>query len=225
MIRPISHARYRTPARLSLSAQDALAIRAQHGDTAARDRLIESMLPVIAKRVSNISKLSEDREDYVQEAALHLFSSIDRYEPERGHFLAFALRWAEGGRRVWLHRQAWGRSYRTGRVAFHSLDAPMGEDRTYADTLPAEPDESVERESTRAAVREAIRFAGLAPQEKRLLACVMADGMEPGFQSRAADAMNLSRQRIGQLWLGRTGNGGLFAKLRTALAPLEQEAA
>lgn len=212
--------RYPKAKRLSLAEQDALAVRAKAGDLAARNALIEAVIPAIATKAKRISKPGEDVEDYVQEAAIKLLESVKRYEPAKGHFLVFALPWASGARRLWMHKQGWARAYRGTDVSFRSMDAPLGEDRTLADTLIAEPDDKVERESTVRAIRARIAVMRLSKPERRLLDEALKTDLSNGFQAICADAMGLSRQRIGQLWQGRngTGNIGVVGKLRRSLA-------
>ena len=214
--------------RLTVEEQDALAVRAKAGDLEARNRLVESVMPTIASQARRISRPGEDVDDYAQEAALKIIENVVRYEPRKGHFLAFVLPWSAGARHIWQHKQGWQRASAQ-RLSFASIDAPVSDDNgksaTLANFIPDERDDSLERESTRLAVRESIRLTDLTPQERRVVSIGIELGMESGFQTRCAEMMCLSRERISQLWNGAGRKVGAVAKLRRSLAWLEREAA
>ena len=61
-------------------------LRAYHeaGDRAARDRLVEEMLPLVRSLASRYAGRGEHVEDLVQVGAIGLIKAIDRFDLERG---------------------------------------------------------------------------------------------------------------------------------------------
>ena len=61
-------------------------LRAYHeeGDRAARDRLVEEMLPLVRSLASRYAGRGEQVEDLVQVGAIGLIKAIDRFDLERG---------------------------------------------------------------------------------------------------------------------------------------------
>jgi RNA polymerase sigma-B factor len=74
-------------------------MRAYHedGDLAARERLIETYLPLVVSIARTYMHRGERLEDLVQVGAIGLIKAVDRFEPERGVTLAaFAIPTIEG---------------------------------------------------------------------------------------------------------------------------------
>src|SRR4051794_9145660 len=64
----------------------------EHGDTAARERLVEMHLPLVDSLVRRHASIAEDYEDLFQVGYIGLINAIDRFDPERGQDLpAFAV--------------------------------------------------------------------------------------------------------------------------------------
>jgi RNA polymerase primary sigma factor len=73
---------------------EALAARAQRGDAAAREQLIERLLPLVAAQARRHRTDGLEPADLVQEGVVGLLRAIARFEPERGvPFLAYAAWW------------------------------------------------------------------------------------------------------------------------------------
>jgi RNA polymerase sigma factor (sigma-70 family) len=72
----------------------ALALRAQAGDSSAREQLIERLLPLVSAYARRFPTEGLDQTDLLQEGIVGLLRALDRYEPERGvPFTAFATWW------------------------------------------------------------------------------------------------------------------------------------
>jgi RNA polymerase sigma-B factor len=79
----------------------------RRGDRAARDTLIERLLP-LARRVARSYGHDRYFDDLMQAASLGLFKAVDRYDPRRGTSLtAYAMPMMAGEVRRWLRDHAW----------------------------------------------------------------------------------------------------------------------
>jgi RNA polymerase sigma factor (sigma-70 family) len=68
--------------------------RAQAGDTAARERLIGNLLPLIGAVARRFRTDGLDQTDLIQEGIVGLLRALERYDPERGvPFAAYATWW------------------------------------------------------------------------------------------------------------------------------------
>jgi RNA polymerase sigma-B factor len=56
----------------------------ERGDTAARDRLVENLMPLVRSLAARYSGRGEQLEDLVQVGAIGLIKAIDRFDSERG---------------------------------------------------------------------------------------------------------------------------------------------
>src|SRR5439155_227381 len=64
----------------------------RHGDTGARDALLERFMPLARSLARRYGRSSEPFEDLLQVAALGLLKALDRYDADRGHpFPSFAV--------------------------------------------------------------------------------------------------------------------------------------
>jgi RNA polymerase sigma-B factor len=80
----------------------------RNGDTAARDRLIEEMLPLVRALAARYSGRGEAVEDLVQVGAIGLIKAIDRFDPERGVELStYAVPTVVGEIRRHFRDKAW----------------------------------------------------------------------------------------------------------------------
>jgi RNA polymerase sigma factor (sigma-70 family) len=73
---------------------DALARRAQTGDTAAREELIQRLLPLVHSTARRYRTEGLEEADLLQEGIVGLLRALQRFDPERGvPFAAFATWW------------------------------------------------------------------------------------------------------------------------------------
>jgi RNA polymerase sigma-B factor len=80
----------------------------EHGDTAARDRLIRQYLPLVRKLARRHVGRGEQLEDLVQVGSIGLINAIDRFELDRGVDLAtFAIPTIDGEIKRHLRDRAW----------------------------------------------------------------------------------------------------------------------
>lgn len=61
------------------------------GDTAARDELVERLLPLARRLASRYRNSAESRDDLEQVAYLGLLKAIERADPDRGELVRFAV--------------------------------------------------------------------------------------------------------------------------------------
>jgi RNA polymerase sigma factor (sigma-70 family) len=68
--------------------------RAQAGDTAAREQLIDRLLPLVSSLARRFRAEGLDQTDLIQEGIVGLLRALERYDPERGvPFAAYAGWW------------------------------------------------------------------------------------------------------------------------------------
>jgi RNA polymerase sigma-B factor len=70
---------------------EALLSAYRDGDSAAREELIDQLLPVARRLASRYRHSSEEREDLEQVAYLGLLKAIERADPQRGPLMRFAI--------------------------------------------------------------------------------------------------------------------------------------
>ena len=68
-----------------------LQLRCKQGDIAAKDELVERFMPLAKRLASRYRNGSESQEDLQQVAYLGLLKAIDRYDPDAGPFMRFAV--------------------------------------------------------------------------------------------------------------------------------------
>ena len=71
--------------------EHALHVRASEGALEARDELVERFMPLAKRLASRYRNGSDSQEDLQQVAYLGLLKAIDRYDPEAGPFMRFAI--------------------------------------------------------------------------------------------------------------------------------------
>lgn len=72
----------------------ALVVRAQAGDLAAREQLIDRLLPLVSALARRFRTEGLDQTDLIQEGIVGLLRALGRYDPARGvPFAAFAAWW------------------------------------------------------------------------------------------------------------------------------------
>ena len=72
----------------------ALAVRAQGGDSAAREQLIELLLPLVSSYARRFPTEGLEQTDLLQEGVVGVLRALDRYQPDLGvPFAAFATWW------------------------------------------------------------------------------------------------------------------------------------
>jgi len=71
-----------------------LVARARAGDAAARERLIDRLLPLVSSLARRFRTEGLDQTDLIQEGIVGLLRALERYDPQRGvPFAAFATWW------------------------------------------------------------------------------------------------------------------------------------
>ncbi|HZU20918.1 MAG TPA: RNA polymerase sigma factor RpoD/SigA [Gaiellaceae bacterium] len=71
-----------------------LVARAQAGEAAAREQLIERLLPLVSSLARRFRTEGLDQTDLIQEGIVGLLRALERYDPDRGvPFAAFATWW------------------------------------------------------------------------------------------------------------------------------------
>jgi RNA polymerase sigma-B factor len=82
--------------------------RKQAGDPVARDRLVELYLPLAHRLASRYRNSGEPLDDLKQVASVGLINSIDRYDPETGPFVRYAVPNILGELKRYFRDKAWG---------------------------------------------------------------------------------------------------------------------
>lgn len=76
----------------SANLADSLAVEARRDD-GARARLVEEGMPLLRRLVRRYAGRGVDTDDLLQEAVVGLLRAVERYEPSRGPFAAWAVLW------------------------------------------------------------------------------------------------------------------------------------
>jgi RNA polymerase sigma factor (sigma-70 family) len=93
-VREIVSRSARTDVGVSDDRATALAIQAQAGDTRARERLIELLLPLVSSYARRFPTEGLEESDLLQEGVVGVLRALDRYQPDVGvPFPAFATWW------------------------------------------------------------------------------------------------------------------------------------
>ena len=71
-----------------------LAVKAQHGDKAARNKIINSNLRFVVKVAKKYQNHGLELEDLISEGNIGLLTAIDKFDPSKGfHFISYAVWW------------------------------------------------------------------------------------------------------------------------------------
>jgi RNA polymerase sigma-32 factor len=204
----------RDPARLSRDEEQALARRFRdHGDIAARDRLVLAHLP-LGRALANRAKAGGvPREDLEQQAVLGLIRSVESFDPERGlRFNTFARWWVRAFLDRYILRNARlvrpslgkGRGKRLAGIRVVSLDQPIGGDEeglrladVFADEAPL-PDE-LAAVSIDGEVRASRIDVALASLDARSRAVVEGRFLEGARLRVIGERLGLSKERVRQI--------------------------
>lgn len=91
------------PAPLPAAEQAALCLRAQNGDIAARNKLVETSLRLVMHRVEAFARDRDDKADLVSEGAFGLIRAVEKFDPTFGaSFATYARAWIDNAVRLAL---------------------------------------------------------------------------------------------------------------------------
>jgi RNA polymerase sigma-B factor len=79
----------------------------EHGDLAARERLIQQYMPLVKSLARRHSMGGELYEDLVQVGCIGLIKAVDRFDPQRAEFGAFVIPNVAGEIKRYLRDRAW----------------------------------------------------------------------------------------------------------------------
>jgi RNA polymerase sigma-B factor len=80
----------------------------QHGDTGAREALVQRFMPLARSLARRYDRSSEPYEDLMQVASLGLLKALDRFDPDRGpSFASFAIPTILGEMRRYFRDSGW----------------------------------------------------------------------------------------------------------------------
>ena len=66
--------------------------KAQRGDREARGQIVQQYMGMVVNEAKRAAKQHADIEDCIQEGSLAILRAVDKYDPEKGSFTAYALR-------------------------------------------------------------------------------------------------------------------------------------
>ena len=89
-------------------AHERLLRRYRSGDLGARDELVESMQPVVRGLASRYRNTTEPLEDLEQVANLGLLKAVDRFDPDLGPFMRYAVPTILGELKRHFRDRGWG---------------------------------------------------------------------------------------------------------------------
>jgi RNA polymerase sigma-B factor len=90
------------------NSTDRLLRRYRQGDTAARDELVGRLRPVAQRLAARYRHTTEPREDLEQVAYLGLLKAIERFDPDRGSFMSYAVPTILGELKRHFRDRGWG---------------------------------------------------------------------------------------------------------------------
>lgn len=114
--------------RLTLAEEQELARRAQRGDAAARERLLQANVGLVVGLARKVVGRSLDAEDLVQEGMIGLCDAVDRFDSDRGlRFSTYAT--------YWIRQRLLRAANRQGRLVRLPDDVANGDSRAAAARL------------------------------------------------------------------------------------------
>lgn len=183
--------------RLTREEQDALALAARAGDTDARNRLIESLTPLLlaqAKRLSSRA-CSLTAGDLLSEGIIAAIAALPRWDTSRGvPFAPYAARRAAGAMRDAI--RSFRPMIRTPRNRTAPAVQPLGD--TQAESLPGglpDPSSVLDAEDLRAALDEILDTALSAREAEILRRRLALEGADETAEQTAA-ALGLTPSRV-----------------------------
>ena len=168
---------------LSAAEERRLAVRMRAGDTCARNRLVESVLPMVTGMAKRMPLDRNDTADAAADLALYALSVVERFD---GRSRLTTLVWIAMQHRIGLFRQRFRRHrerHRTG-VAL----------RERRDRRVPQPDEIAMGREERAIFRERLRFL---PERLRSILLRRAAGET---LAEIGSDLGLSKERVRQLF-------------------------
>ena len=188
------------PKPLEAQEEAALIARMLDGDRAARTRLIEHNLRLVAHIAKKYAQAGVDQDDLISIGSLGLIKAVQTFRPEAGRLTAYASRCIEN--EILMHFRA-ERKNRGVVLLGESLGAD-GEDgdQSLGDLLGTEPDlvPSEAETSIEAARARKLMARVLTEREAEVvrLRCGLADG-EPWPQHRVAARLGISRSYVSRI--------------------------
>ena len=88
---PVSSISSSNSASVKIAAEEELLNRYQSGDVAAREELVHRFVPLAKRLAGRHSRSGESQEDLEQVAVLGLLKAVDRYDPDLGPFVRYAV--------------------------------------------------------------------------------------------------------------------------------------
>jgi RNA polymerase sigma factor (sigma-70 family) len=193
---------------LSRDVEHALAVRARHGDAAARQTLVRHHLALVSSVARRYDRGTAPLEDLLQEGSVGLVRAAERFDPDAGvRFMTYAVWWIRAYVGKYAREASSSVRPRAGDVARRdvSLDAPA-EDRDAGPDLEALEDDAPGPEERSAAaergahVREALRR--LQPRLGPVAWDIVARRLQqssPATLREIGEHWGLSRERVRQV--------------------------
>ena len=93
---------------LRMEGEDGLLHRYRRGEVAAREELVRRFLPLTKRLAGRHRGSGESQDDLEQVACLGLLKAIDRYDPDRGSFVSYAVPNVVGELKRHFRDKGWG---------------------------------------------------------------------------------------------------------------------
>ena len=188
------------PRPLSAREEQECLQKIREGDTAARNKLIEHNLRLVAHIIKKYYAVSGDQDDLISIGTIGLIKAVTTFDAEKGaRFATYASRCIENEILMYLRKNA-------GRKGEVSFDEPLntdwdGNELLLSDVLGTEADvvmrpieEDVERDLLAAAINV------LSPREKQIITLRFGlGGGKEQTQKEVADQLGISQSYISRL--------------------------